>query len=612
MRTFLSVILLIAAPFLHAQERCGDLHDGMASHPRILMTSGEEEAVLRLVAEDEAMARVHRGIIGECDAILGMQPLERAMEGSRLLKVSREALRRIFWLSYAYRTTGDMAYSDRAVMEMLAVCSFTDWNPSHFLDVGEMVMAVAIGYDWLYDRLTSEQRAFIKDAIREKAFVPADDEEFAGFYNMSGNWNQVCCAGLLYGALALYEEAPLKYSQLIDLYVKSVPFALASYAPDGAYPEGFNYWGYGTSFQVMMIAALESAMGTDFGLCDSPGFMETPSFVRLMTAPSGKCFNFSDASSYVPCNPAMFWFASRTGRMEDLWLERQYLENLPGNFMDEASRCFSELRLLPTLLIYASGMDMSDITPPAEAGKSFHGQTPLYIYRGGWERPDDAYLGIKGGSAITTHAHMDAGSFVYEYDGVRWSVDLGPQDYHYLETSGISLWDQSQDGQRWDVFRYGNEAHSTLSIEGKRHIAKSSAQLTQVWDEPKRKGARLDMTGILGHDVASAFRDIWLDGKDHLHVTDAVEASTDTVYVRWVMVTPAEAKVVSDRKIVLRKDGKKMRLKVDSSLKGVRLQVWPGEGNSAYDAPNPGISRVGFVAAVPPGTIGSFKVKLVQ
>ena len=78
------------------------------------------------------------------------------------------------------------------------------------------------------------------------------------------------------------------------------------------------------------------------------------------------------------------------------------------------------------------------------------------------------------------------------------------------------------------------------------------------------------------------------------------------------MVTPAEAKVVSDRKIVLRKDGKKMRLKVDSSLKGVRLQVWPGEGNSAYDAPNPGISRVGFVAAVPPGTIGSFKVKLVQ
>lgn len=611
MRTFLSVILLIAASFLHAQERRGDWHDTMPAHPRILMTSGEEEAVLRLVAEDEAMARVHRGIIGECDAILGIQPLERVMEGSRLLKVSREALRRIFWLSYAYRTTGDMAYSDRAVMELLAVCSFEDWNPSHFLDVGEMVMAVAIGYDWLYDRLTSEQRAFIKDAIREKAFVPADDEEFAGFYNMSGNWNQVCCAGLLYGALALYEEDPSMYSELVDLYVKSVPFALASYAPDGAYPEGFNYWGYGTSFQVMMIAALESAMGTDFGLSDSPGFMQTPSFVRLMTAPSGECFNFSDAASYVPCNPAMFWFASRTGRMQDLWLERQYLENLPENFMDDPSRIFSEYRLLPALLVFASRMDMSGITPPSETAKAFWGPVPLYIYREGWESPDDAYLGIKGGSAMTTHAHMDAGSFVYEYDGVRWSVDLGPQDYHYLESSGISLWDQSQEGQRWAVFRYGNEAHSTISIEGKRHVVKSSAQLTQVWDEPERKGARLDMTETLGPDVQDASRDIWLDGKNRLHVADRVEASSDTVYVKWVMVTPAEAEIVSPKGIVLRKDGKKMRMKVDSSLKGIRLQVWSGDGASAYDAPNPGICRVGFVAAVPPGNLACFEVKLV-
>ena len=604
--------MLIAAPLLNAQERCGDWHGQVADHPRLLMCPGEENAISRLVAEDEAMARIHRGIIDECNAMLQMQPLERVVEGPRLLKVSREALRRIFWLSYAYRMTCDKAYSERAVEEMLAVCSFDDWNPSHFLDVGEMVMAVAIGYDWLYEELTSAQRGLIRDSMWEKAFIPADNEDFAGFYNMSNNWNQVCCAGLLYGALAMYEEDPSKYQELIDLYVKSVPFAMASYAPDGGYPEGFNYWGYGTSFQVMMIAALESAMGTDFGLSAFPGFMDTPQFVRFMTAPGGECFNFSDAATRVPCNPSMFWFASKTGRMQDLWLERQYIDNLPDDFMDEAPRLFSEHRLLPALMVFASRLDMSGIRPPSDRCREFHGATPLFVYREGWKSSLDAYLGIKGGSPMTTHAHMDAGSFVYEYDGVRWSVDLGPQDYDYLESSGIALWDQSQEGQRWTVFRYGNEAHSTLSVEGERHVAKSSVPVTKVWSGRRRKGAELDMSGALGDGVTHASREIWLDAKDHLHVEDSIVVARDSLVLKWVMVTPAEAEVLSDDEIVLRKDGKTMRMKVDSSFGNVRLHVWPAEGTAPYDAPNPGIQRVGFTVLLPPGVSAGFEVKLVR
>ena len=43
--------------------------------------------------------------------------------------------------------TGDRAFSSRAEQEMLAAAAFTDWNPSHFLDVGEMTTALALGYD---------------------------------------------------------------------------------------------------------------------------------------------------------------------------------------------------------------------------------------------------------------------------------------------------------------------------------------------------------------------------------------------------------------------------------------------------------------------------------
>ena len=51
---------------------------------------------------------------------------------------------------------------------MLAAARFNDWNPSHFLDVGEMTFALAIGYDWLFDQLDEPSRKEIRTAIVEK------------------------------------------------------------------------------------------------------------------------------------------------------------------------------------------------------------------------------------------------------------------------------------------------------------------------------------------------------------------------------------------------------------------------------------------------------------
>lgn len=604
MRTVLLLVALFVCQMLSAQEN-------IAGHPRLLLKVGEEARIAEMIAEDEAMARVHGAILAECDEILDLPVLERVMEGKRLLHTSREALRRIFWLSYSYRMTGNEAYAERAVDEMLAVSAFSDWNPSHFLDVGEMVMAVAIGYDWLYDHMTPSQRRAAKEAIVEKGFVPADDERYAGFYNLANNWNQVCCSGLLYGALATYEEHPEHAWELIDLYVKSVPFALACYAPDGGYPEGFNYWGYGTSFQVMMIAALESALGTDFGLCEASGFLDTSAFVQFMTAPTGECFNFSDSAPYAPCNMMMFWFASKTGDLQRIWLERQYLENLPDDFMDEVDRRFTEHRLLPALMVFGSRLDMSRPVQPDEHFRVYEGKTPLFIYREGWNSKEDAYLGIKGGSPMTSHAHMDAGSFVYEYDGVRWSMDLGMQDYHSLESRGIDLWNQGEGGQRWDVFRIGNESHSTLTVNGKHHMVKSFVPLTDVWKEKKRKGARLDMTSVFAGQVADAERDIWLDRKNHLHVEDRISASGRDIEVRWTMMTPAEAEIISEKEIRLEKNGHRMVLRFESSGLEALPFVLPDDPPHDYDAPNPGTCRVGFTVTVPAGAEAVLKASLV-
>lgn len=140
----------------------------IAPHPRLLLPEGGEEAIKKAIAEYPPLAAVHQRIMELCDRTLTEPPVERIKEGKRLLAISRIALKRIYYLSYAYRMTGDKKYAHRAEQEMLAVSRFTDWNPTHFLDVGEMVMALAIGYDWLYDSLQPDTRRVVREAIIEK------------------------------------------------------------------------------------------------------------------------------------------------------------------------------------------------------------------------------------------------------------------------------------------------------------------------------------------------------------------------------------------------------------------------------------------------------------
>ena len=110
---------------------------------------------------------------------------------------------------------------------MLAAAEFSDWNPSHFLDVGEMTLALAIGYDWLYDQLTEKERETIAEAIIEKGLKPS----FRGkqfWISGTNNWNQVCHTGMAAGALAVYREEPDLAEQVIERADNNLPKAMKS------------------------------------------------------------------------------------------------------------------------------------------------------------------------------------------------------------------------------------------------------------------------------------------------------------------------------------------------------------------------------------------------
>jgi hypothetical protein len=563
----------------------------LPDHPRILLLKGEEELIKRTVRSDKIWGNLNQAILSECDAIDKLPSLERIQIGRRLLSTSREALRRIFFLAYAWRVTHQSTYLRRAETELLAISAFSDWNPTHFLDVAEMTMAVSIGYDWLYADLAPQSRSAIKEAILQKGLNPSLDSTYNSWLKATHNWNQVCNAGMTYGALAIYEDQPDLARRIINRATGSIALPMGDYSPDGAYPEGYSYWGYGTSFNVLFISAIEKALGTDYGLTAKPGFLKTAGYLENMTGPSGTAFNYSDSGLNGELQPAMFWFAQKLKDPSLLWVERSRLLN------DDLKQHVKN-RLLPATMLWGLGSRIDNLESPKTTLWVGEGRNPVALMRTSWSDPAAIYVGLKAGSPSVNHAHMDVGSFVMEADGIRWAMDFGMQNYESLESKKVDLWNSKQDSQRWQVFRYNNFVHNTLTVNDGLQRVTGKATITSSSAKPAFINATTDLTDIYKGSLTRANRGIAIVNKEHVAVQDELEASADAATIRWTMLTPATVTLLSGNKAELTKDGKKLILQVQEPAT-VELKTWSTDPPHDYDAPNPGTVRVGFEVKVP-------------
>lgn len=571
-------------------------------HPRLLLLKGEEKALLAQIRKYPQWQTVHKMIVDECDRLLDTAPVERIKIGKRLLDKSRECLRRVFMLSYAYRTTGDAKYLTRAEKELLAVAAFEDWNPTHFLDVAEMTMAVAIGYDWLHEKLSAPTRTRLREAILTKGINPSLDKTYNWFLSAEHNWNQVCNAGITFGALAIAEHEPAIAGQIVRRAVGSVPKAmLHSYKPDGAYPEGFSYWGYGTSFNVLLISALQKALGTDFGLSGSDGFLKTGAFMQHLVGPTGLAHNWGDSGLKEGLTPALFWFSQQTKDPSLLWGQKALL----------AAPAQTEVknRILPALLIWGTQTELSAVRAPSRRLWAGQGPSPVALMRSSWESPDAVFLGVKAGSPSVNHAHMDVGSFVMDANGERWAMDFGMQDYNSLESKGVDLWNRAQNSQRWEVFRLNNFAHNVLSFDGQLTNAKGYAKIDGATGDGPNRMVTTNLSEMYQDQAKAVRRGLGIIDQRYVVVRDEVECGPKETVMRWNMLTPAEVRIVDGKTVELSQNGKKMLLIFDTQTP-ISIKTWPTTPEHDYDAPNPGTTFVGFEAKLPAGSRHSFTTYL--
>lgn len=575
----------------------------LTDHPRLLMTESDFEELKKTIEISPDLKKIHDYVIAQSDLHLTEEAIPYQMVGKRL--TTSLAQKHIMNLAYAYRMTGDSRYLNKAEEDLIAICSFPSWNPSHYLDVAELVLSASFGYDWLYNDLQESTRILIRKAITEFGFQTSYDETDQ-FIDRVNNWNSICNGGLILGAIALYGDDESMNQECINILERSVAanrFALAEYGPDGNYPEGYGYWCYGNNLQVALIAALEKAFGTDNGLSDIQGFKESAEYMLHMVGVNGKVFNYSDNSEYEQPLLPIWWFARKMNDPSLLYNEIRMLNN--GKYVTE--------KFLPMLLSYATTVDTDKITAPTRTFWHGEGATPVVLIHKDWTLGEtDRFLGIKAGKARTGHGHMDAGSFVYDALGCRWAMDLGSQSYTQVEEAGVNLWSMVQNSERWTkVLRIRSDYHNTLTMDLSPFQVDNMCNILETYNSDTEQGAKVDLSGTLGNNyVQSATRTIKLvDSKDlviHDEVTTAVYGS-----LRWAMVTPAVPTKISDTCFKLEQNGKTMYMIVEANPE-VTLNTWSTDPLYEWDSPNTGTIIVGFDVSVSAGTDVTFNVTLTE
>ena len=442
-------------------------HSGRYAHPRLILRKADFD---RIRSTDDPVYNAAKAEVMRVADYFMTQPLleYEIPDGIRLLAISRRALARSFNLGMAYRLTGEVKYARRLYDEIANVSSFKDWNPYHFLDVGEMACAVGLAYDWIYECMSEDEKRFIRSAIVKHGFEAVMDDyldrerrrSYRWYQDMPGdNWKMVCNGGITVAALAICDEEDMDREYLSDIfgyaYDNTYRAVRDFYLPDGSYSEGFTYWNYATDYLGYYVSALKSATGTDYGLADYKPVEESAYYVKFMCSNKFYSFNFGDAIEELVCPETMFFIGKNFGKADVTTMRKEQIQKNPAL----ASVC-DLFWYIPTESVGLEGRPMGFGSVGGDNAS----------FRSGLDT-DDFYAAIHFGDNDAYHGHADMGNFVVEWKQHRFLCDLGQDNYNV---------------QRYrDTYRYRAEGHNTVVInpgEGPDQVQSSVCHVDRFCD----------------------------------------------------------------------------------------------------------------------------------
>lgn len=549
----------------------------LRGHPRIMSTQAQWDCLPQKIANDAYLTVWNYTIFQNATAYLNMPPqaydIDGGLSGSGILDPAREVQLRVKTLAYAYHMSGnDTRYLNRAWEELNAAAgndtsvpwggqtgqSATQiWNPQHFLDTAELTAAFAIGYDWLYNAWTADQRTKLAWSIvtqglqnGRNAYTGQNGGSAYGWWRTTnGNWNCVSNSGLLLGALALGDEDPTGTvaQQTISSVIPNMQQnCMQAVYDDGTWSETANYWYFGSNAQARAVSALTTATGSDQGMMNAnPNWSKTGAF-----------------HMYVSGMASMFFYG----------------DNGPNKYSTNANGMFLWGALSNNPLYALFQRDRADAADPlsmfwydtSSKGGFWNGLALDQFFnnalgswasmRSSWTDFSGTYIGIKSSNATGHQAHgdLDAGDFVFDALGTRWAGEFG--NGNYLSTDYFS--NETQQSARWDYYRKGTQGQNTIVLNKQNQQAScdpvntfGTTNVTQSADLSYAPAStdiayfKTDMSSCYSLNSNSVVRGIrFLNGRRQMLLRDEIASNGQITDINWRIHTNATITLSSDKR----------------------------------------------------------------
>jgi len=452
-----------------------------------------------------------------------------------------------------YRVTGDKIYAERTAVEIEALAALSDWSLGSNGLFGTLILSVAIAYDWCRHTWSEGRKALIERAVLRNALRPMLDvyDGNGEIWRLGSVTGAVVNAGVLALSLAFADSYPQTSYKLLDRVLRNVEPSFALLAPDGGSEIGASAWETTARALALIVAMLQTACGTDYGLGSAPGFAATAYFPIYAETANG-AWNYHDApnSRFALDTSMQFFFAKHNSDPVLAWMHRQ--EILSGR---KPVRPFD-------ILFYESVDDT--ITPHLPLDCVWR-RAGLAVMRAGWA-PNSAVIGLHGGCNRVPSADLDAGSVILEMGGERFFAETGGE-----RTLPTLLRRRAEGQNTWVI----NPTEEPLPDQN----PDANARLVEMRSTVSMAYAVADMT-TTNDLLLRAKRGVMLTENRTVAVIQdelTLAEPTDLVWSAW---TRADVKLnASGRSAILTQNGKRLACKLCGIGSPARFAVKTVEGS---------------------------------
>lgn len=454
----------------------------------------------------------------------------------------QELIYAIRHLAIAGQVLKEQSMLDKAKAWLLSAAEWDPEGPTSRAYTDEWAFRVAValawGYDWLYEELTQDERDNVRKALLTRTRQVADHViKHANIHLFPYDSHAVrsVSAVLIPACIAMWDEEP-EAREWLDY---SIEFMSTVYTPwgdnQGGWAEGPHYWMTGMAYLIEAANLLKSYMGID--LYQRPFFQNTGDFPLYTKAPDTKRGTFGDDSTMgdLVCLKVGYnlrQFAGVTGNKAYQWYYEEVKRNDSGTEMEFYNWGWWDLNF--DELMYQHDYPIIEAQAPSEDEK-------LRWFEGiGWaaiqykmDDPDKHVSFVMKSSKFgsISHSHGDQNAFCMSAFGEDLAIQTG---YYVAFSSDMHL--------NW---RRQTRSKNAIMINGKGQYADRDKSLTmrstgniEIAEERDDhiyiKGNATAAYQHFNPQVTNVEREVYFVQDNYFIIVDSIDAN-EAVEIDWLL-----------------------------------------------------------------------------